>query len=78
MAKSKDMNIHENRLASFNKKRRASSVANTKGAASGKWPHEQPLPGTVCSAISLNFRNGKITDHLFPLARRCRFLFQSI
>ncbi|RPA92442.1 hypothetical protein L873DRAFT_1709954 [Choiromyces venosus 120613-1] len=46
----KDMNIHEKRLSSFTRKRRASSAVGNKNAGSGKWPHEQPSPQELADA----------------------------
>ncbi|PWW74555.1 hypothetical protein C7212DRAFT_353260 [Tuber magnatum] len=46
----KDMSIHEKRLASFTRKRRASSAVGNKNTGSGKWPHEQPSPQKLADA----------------------------
>ncbi|CUS15566.1 unnamed protein product, partial [Tuber aestivum] len=46
----KDMSIHEKRLASFTRKRRASSAAGNKNTGSGKWPHEQPSAQKLADA----------------------------
>ncbi|CAZ83128.1 unnamed protein product [Tuber melanosporum] len=46
----KDMSIHEKRLSSFTRKRRASSAVGNKNAGNGKWPHEQPSPQKLADA----------------------------
>ena len=51
----KDMSIHEKRLASFTRKRRASSAVGNKNAGGGKWPHERPSPQKVYTCISSQF-----------------------
>ncbi|PUU83758.1 hypothetical protein B9Z19DRAFT_1071591 [Tuber borchii] len=46
----KDMSIHEKRLASFTRKRRASSAVGNKNTGGGKWPHERPSPQKLADA----------------------------
>jgi hypothetical protein len=46
MSRSRDMNIQEKRLATFNRKRRA-SASGAVNAPSGKWPLERPSPQMV-------------------------------